>query len=83
MGKSSIDEKTLSQSLLEPQSCCSGFGISCEGDSVVALRWQGQGLTSIDESINELTSLTILNLSQNALSGSFPEFLASGTVVDL
>ena len=68
----------------EPNICCQGFGITCDGSSVIEISWDGRGLSgSIPESLEHMTNLKKLNLSHNALSGDFPDFLAKTSITDL
>ena len=84
MGKNNISDSDLSKSLLEPESCCNGRDIKCEGDAVVELNWQFKSLRgSINDTITELTSLKKWNLSSNDLSGGYPSSLLSASIVDL
>ncbi|KAM7260425.1 hypothetical protein ACFE04_016166 [Oxalis oulophora] len=62
--------------------CCSWEGVNCDRNgSVVKLELPFKGLTGvISPSISNLTSLSVLNLSYNRLSGILPEGLFSSFI---
>ena len=83
MGRAFTDSE-IRQTLLDPESCCTGTDIKCEGDSVVELNWQFKGLTgSINYTASTLTSLRKWNISNNRLTGGFPSGLTASSIKEL
>jgi len=80
-----MQTESSSSANVNPTICCQGMGITCEGSSVTEISWPSKGLSGeLPESfIKEMTNLKKLNLSYNALSGSFPVFLVESSITDL
>jgi len=79
-----MQTESSSSANVNPTICCQGMGITCEGSSVTEISWPSKGLSGkIPESFKEMTNLKKLNLSDNALSGSFPVFLVESSITDL
>lgn len=68
---------------IDPRASCKDK-IGWDGNSVVAIDWSGKGLKgSISTYLQKLPKVTKLVLKNDALTGSYPEFLATGRIVYL